>query len=139
MIAKLVELKIVDEVDVGNPPKPEIHKLEVPKLGLLAADYSDFNSMPEVDYKRKIYKLVLLRDLNKKDKIYYIDYENFKEVMPFIDHIIREETKDFKKKEVDYRINIAYLNDQLTAINRLWFVKLYNKLRQLLKQKCLKK
>ena len=135
MKAKLFELKIVDEMDVGNPPKPEIHKLEVPKLGLLSDDYSGLNSMPEVNYKRHIYKLVLLRDINKKKQIYYIDYANFKEVMPLIDHIIREETEDFKRKEVDYEVNIACLINQLSALNKKWFVRFYKWTKNLLKQR----
>ena len=135
MKAKLFELKIVDEMDVGNPPRPEIHKLEVPKLGLLSDDYSDLNSMPEVNYKRHIYKLVLLRDINKKKQIYYIDYANFKEVMPLIDHIIREETEDFKRKEVDYEVNIACLINQLSALNKKWFVRFYKWTKNLLKQR----
>lgn len=118
MKTKLIELKVVEELDVEYPPKPEIHRLETPKMGLLASDYSGLDSMQMVDYKRHIYKLVLLRDIDKKEAIYYVNYDNYKEVMPFIDHIIRSETEDFKRKEIGYKVEIAYLTDELSTLNR---------------------
>lgn len=125
MKARLIDLKVVEELDVEYPPKPEIHRIAIPKIGMFASDCSELISMPLVDYKRHIYKLVLLRDANRKEAIYYVNYENYKEVMPFIDHIIREETEGFERREIDYRIEIEHLKDQIISLNSKWFVRLY--------------
>jgi len=132
MKARLIEIKTAEDLEVENPPRPEIQRIvrEGDKI-LLTADYSGFDSMAMEDYKRKIYKLVLLRDINKNTQIYYIDYDNFKEVMPFIDHIIKVETELFYRKEIDYKKEIASLTDKLMSLNGLWFVRLYKKLKKI--------
>jgi len=132
MKTKLITLH-VEEIITGYPPKPEIHRLESSGIRMLD---SDFNN-----YKRHIFKLVVLRQPDKQDEFYYIESEDFEKTMLFISDIIRRETEtllreidDFERKEIDYRVKIAHLTDQLAFINNKWFVRFYRFLENLIKK-----
>jgi len=129
MKSKLITLH-VEEIITGYPPKPEIHRLESSGIRML-----------DSDFKRHIFKLVVLRQPNKQNEFYYVESEDFQKTLLFISDIIRTDTETlrieidvFERKEIDYRVKIAHLTNQLAFINNKWFVRFYRFLEKLTKK-----
>jgi len=139
MKAKLITLN-VEEIITSYPPKPAIIRVGISDNKTLSSDDIYLNSM-RFDYKRHIFKLVVLRQPNKQNEFYYVESEDFQKTLLFISDIIRRDTETlrreidvFERKEIDYREKIAHLTDQLAFINNKWFVRFYRFLEKLTKK-----
>ena len=129
MKAKIITLN-VEEIITSYPPKPAILRLETSANKTLSYDDIKLNGMC-IDYKDHKFELVVLFDADKHNEVYYVESEDFEKTMLFISDIIRREIDVFERKEIDYRVKITHLTDQLAFINNKWFVRFYRFLKKL--------
>ena len=137
MKAKLIKLN-VEEIITSYPPKPAIIRLEISDNKTLSSDDINLNGMC-IDYKDHKFELVVLFDADKHNEVYYVESEDFEKTMLFISDIIRRDTETlrreidvFERKEIDYRVKITHLTDQLAFINNKWFVRFYRFLEKII-------
>lgn len=89
--------------------------------------------MPMMDVKRVDYELIILRDAQNRVHRYYVNFEKASHVMPILEGIVQTKTKELEKKNMESEFRLARVAAELKYYKNLWFVKLYERVKNFLK------
>lgn len=129
---KLIKFQVQDISVPDEWDRPYYRTLEYGDRGKAIGIMDEsITTMPMIESKKVDYELVWLRD-GKKDYKFYVNFEQAKLAIPFLEGVVGIQVSSLKKENVNLNITISQLQGKVRRYESLWFIRFHNWIKQLI-------